>query len=181
MDTNPQPKLAPLDTATVHVGEQRFRAHNSLIVPIVQTAVYTFRDTAALVNYTEEHMFWDEPEREEYGRYGNPGERVVERKLAALEGGEEAVLFSSGMAAIVGLLMSKLNSGDEVIFFDECYHRSREFCTKHLSRFGVVTRQVPTGDYEAMFLTFIAAALISAVLMFANRPLVRAKGSVQCT
>jgi len=37
-----------------------------------------------------------------------------------------------------------------VIFFDECYHRSREFCTKHLSRFGVVTRQVPTGDYEAM-------------------------------
>src|SRR5690606_18272052 len=39
---------------------------------------------------------------------------------------------------------------DEVIFFDECYHRSREFCTKHLSRYGVVTRQVRTGDYEAM-------------------------------
>ena len=46
--------------------------------------------------------------------------------------------------------MSKLNAGDEVVFFDECYHRSREFCTKHLSRFGVVTRQVPACDYEAM-------------------------------
>ena len=80
--------------------------------------------------------------REEYGRYGNPGERVAERKLAALEGGEMAVLFSSGMAAIVGLLMAKLNAGDEVIFFDECYHRSREFCSKHLSRFGVKTVQV---------------------------------------
>ena len=54
------------------------------------------------------------------------------------------------MAAIVGLLMAKLNAGDEVIFFDECYHRSREFCTSHLSRFGVVTRQVKACDYDAM-------------------------------
>lgn len=46
--------------------------------------------------------------------------------------------------------MTKLSSGDEVIFFDECYHRSREFCTKHMSRFGVVTRQVKACDYDAM-------------------------------
>ena len=52
------------------------------------------------------------------------------------------------MSAIVGLLMTKLSSGDEIVFFDQCYHRSREFCAKHLARFGVVTRQVKTGDYE---------------------------------
>jgi cystathionine gamma-synthase len=75
---------------------------------------------------------------------------VVEAKLAALDGGEEAVLFSSGMAAIVGVLMARLKAGDEVIFFDECYHRSREFCAKHLSKFGVVTRQVKACDYAAM-------------------------------
>ena len=46
--------------------------------------------------------------------------------------------------------MAKLNSGDEVVFFDECYHRSREFCLKHMSRFGVVTRQVKACDYDAM-------------------------------
>jgi cystathionine gamma-synthase len=46
--------------------------------------------------------------------------------------------------------MAKLNSGDEVIFFDECYHRSREFCAKHLSRFGVETLQVRACDYDAM-------------------------------
>jgi cystathionine gamma-synthase len=46
--------------------------------------------------------------------------------------------------------MAKLNSGDEVIFFDECYHRSREFCSKHLSRFGVKTVQVRACDYDAM-------------------------------
>jgi cystathionine gamma-synthase len=88
--------------------------------------------------------------REEYGRYGNPGEKVVERKLAALDGAEAAVLYSSGMAAVAGLLLAKLNSGDEVIFFDECYHRTREFCSKHMSRFGVVTHQVPAGNYDAM-------------------------------
>ena len=46
--------------------------------------------------------------------------------------------------------MAKLSAGDEIVFFDQCYHRSREFCFKHLSRFGVVTHQVPTGDYAAM-------------------------------
>ena len=59
-------------------------------------------------------------------------------------------MYSSGMAAIVGLLMAKLNAGDEIVFFDQCYHRSREFCAKHLARFGVVTRQVKTGDFQAM-------------------------------
>ena len=54
------------------------------------------------------------------------------------------------MAAIVGLLMTKLSAGDEIVFFDECYHRSREFCSKHLARYGVVTRQVPACDYDAM-------------------------------
>ncbi|MGB1930195.1 MAG: trans-sulfuration enzyme family protein, partial [Mariniblastus sp.] len=62
----------------------------------------------------------------------------------------EGILFSSGMAALVGLFNAKLSSGDEIIFFDECYHRSREYCKKHLSRFGIVTRQVKTGDYAAM-------------------------------
>ena len=89
-------------------------------------------------------------EREEYGRYGTPNEKSVEGKLAALEGAEEAIVYSSGMAAIVGVFMSRLNQGDEIIFFDQCYHRSREFCAKHLSRFGVVTRQVKTGDFSAM-------------------------------
>jgi cystathionine gamma-synthase len=50
----------------------------------------------------------------------------------------------------VGLLMAHVSAGDEIIFFDECYHRSREFCRKHLTRFGVGFREVATCDYEAM-------------------------------
>jgi cystathionine gamma-synthase len=132
-------------TLAVHAGEARQKAVHSITDPIVCAATYTFSDTRAVIDYIEQKQ-----DREEYGRYGNPGEKVVERKLAALDGGEDAILFASGMAAIVGLLMTKLSAGDEVVFFDECYHRSREFCSKHLSRFGVLTRQVKACDYEAM-------------------------------
>ena len=71
-------------TEAVHAGEKRFRAHHSLTVPIVQTAVYTFADTDALVAYSEDHMFWDEPEREEYGRYGNPTVAAAEAAMRPL-------------------------------------------------------------------------------------------------
>ncbi len=132
-------------TRAVHAGEARQKVGDSITDPIFCSSTYTFANTQAVIDFIEQKQ-----EREEYGRYGNPGERVVERKLAALEGGETASLFASGMAAIVGVFMSNLNAGDEVVFFDECYHRSREFCYKHLSRFGVVTHQVKTGDYDAM-------------------------------
>lgn len=132
-------------TLAIHAGEARQKMGDSLTDPIVCSSTYTFTSTQAIIDFIEQKQ-----PREEYGRYGNPGEKVVERKLAAMEGGEDAILYASGMAAIVGLLMTKLNAGDEVVFFDECYHRSREFCSKHLSRFGVVTRQVKACDYNAM-------------------------------
>ena len=142
---NSNDKKQGYSTLAVHAGEPRQKAADSITDPIICASTFTFRDTQSVIDYIEQHQ-----SREEYGRYGNPSEKVVEAKLAALDGGEEALLFSSGMAAIVGLLMAKLNAGDEVVFFDECYHRSREFCAKHLSRFGVVTHQVKTCDYEAL-------------------------------
>ena len=138
------PALGPSTTA-VHAGEARQKPGFSITDPIFASSTYTFRDTQSIIDFIEEKQ-----PREEYGRYGNPGERVVEDKLAAIDGGETAVLFSSGMAALVGLLMAHLNAGEEIVFFDECYHRSREFCRKHLTRFGVVFREVPTCDYAAM-------------------------------
>ena len=147
--TDHEPAGVPPDwgfsTAAVHAGEARRKPTDAITDPIVCSSTYTFADTQSVIDFIREKQ-----PREEYGRYGNPGEKVVEKKLAALEGGEAALLFSTGMAAIVGLLMTKLNAGEEMVFFDECYHRSREFCGKHLSRFGVTTRQVPACDYEAM-------------------------------
>jgi cystathionine gamma-synthase len=141
----PKPERLGESTLSVHAGEARHKPGDSITDPIFCASTFTFSDTQSVIDYIEQQL-----PREEYGRYGNPGERVVERKLAALDSGEDAVLFSSGMSAIVGLLMAKLNAGDEVIFFNECYHRSREFCVQHLSRFGVRTHQVPACDYAAM-------------------------------
>ncbi|MCA9196992.1 MAG: PLP-dependent transferase, partial [Planctomycetales bacterium] len=105
-----------ISTVAVHGGEAKQKPGDSITDPIFCASTYTFSDTQSVIDYIEQGQL-----REEYGRYGNPGERVVERKLAAIEGGEAAVLFSSGMSAIVGVLMSVLNAGDEVIFFNECY------------------------------------------------------------
>ncbi len=144
-DTPQQSSPQGFSTKSVHAGERRQKPEGSITAPIFTASTYTFESTDALLRFVE-----GKEQREEYGRYGSPNERSVEAKLAELEGAEDAILYSSGMAAIVGLLMSRLNSGDEIVFFDQCYHRSREFCSKHLSRFGVVTHQVPTGDFDAM-------------------------------
>ena len=132
-------------TAAVHGGESRQKPGNAITDPVFCSATYTFPNTQSVIDYIEQKQ-----QREEYGRYGNPTERIVERKLAELEGAEQGVLFSSGMAAIAGVLTAHLNAGDEVLIFDECYHRTREFLSKHLSRFGVVTRQIRACDYDAM-------------------------------
>jgi len=148
-DSKQQTNL-PNTTQTVHAGERRFRAHHSLTVPIVQTSVYTFDKTADLVNYFEERMFWDDVEREEYGRYGNPTIRAVEAKLAALEGGDDAVLLSSGMAAVTNTLLLLLKQGEHLILTDDCYHQSRDFCQNFLPRLGIASTIVPCGDCAAL-------------------------------
>ena len=72
-------------TLAIHAGEARQKIGDSITDPIVCASTYTFTSTQAVIDFIEQKQ-----EREEYGRYGNPGEKVVEKKLAALEGGEPA-------------------------------------------------------------------------------------------
>src|SRR5205085_12119201 len=88
--------------------------------------------------------------REEYGRYGNPTVQAVERKVAALEGADDAVLFSSGMAATTSLLLASMPTGSHVVMTDDCYRRTRQFCLTFLKRLGIETTVVAMGDYEAL-------------------------------
>ncbi len=161
----PEASTRPL-TVAVHAGEARYTAFHSLTVPIVQTATYTFEDTAALVDFLEARMFWDVPEREEYGRYGNPTVHAVEAKLAALDGGEDALLMGSGMAAITGTLLVLLSQGDHFIITEDCYRRTRGFCQSFLARYGIQCTVVPPGDYGAME----AAIRPNTRLLFSESP-----------
>ena len=141
---------AATSTQAVHAGEARFRAHHSLTVPVVQTAVYTFANTAELVNYTEERLFWSEPEREEYGRYGNPTVRALEAKLAELEGAQDAIAVSSGMAAVTGTLLLLLQPGQHFVLTDNCYHSTLDFSQGFLNRYGIGCTLAPVNDYAAL-------------------------------
>src|SRR5690606_11334710 len=137
-------------TRAVHGGARRRKAFNALTNPVVQTATYTFRDTQELIDFMERKTWGDGDDREEYGRYGNPTVSAEERKLAALDGGDDAVLFSSGMAAVTSTLLTVLPTGAHVIMTDDCYRRTRQFCLTFLKRLGIETTVVPMGDYEAL-------------------------------
>jgi cystathionine gamma-synthase len=134
-----------LSTKAVHAGEPRPKPAHALATPIVQTATYTFADTQELKDH-----FDQKTERVEYGRYGNPTQRIAERKLAALEGAEDCALFSSGMAAITTTLFAMLSRGGHVVVTDDSYRRTRQFLNQTLHRFGIEVSTVPAGDDEAL-------------------------------
>jgi len=137
-------------TQSVHGGTMRRKAFNSLQTPIVQTATFTFADTQELVDFMERKTWGDGDGREEYGRYGNPTVAAVERKLAALDHGEDAVLYASGMSAVTSVLLTILPTGSHIVMTDDCYRRTRQFCQTYLKRLGIETSVVPMGDYAAL-------------------------------
>ncbi|HEX5655752.1 MAG TPA: aminotransferase class I/II-fold pyridoxal phosphate-dependent enzyme [Polyangiales bacterium] len=136
--------FAPL-TRAVQGGEPRSYPYDSITHPIVQTATYSFANTAELISFMEGNL-----EREEYGRYGNPSVRALELKVAALEGVEDAAAFSSGMAAITAAILALVKSDAHVVLFADCYRRTRQFVTGFLSRFGVTHTLVPPGDLDTL-------------------------------
>jgi cystathionine gamma-synthase len=132
-------------TRAVHAGETRDKAGNAVTTAIYQTATYAFRDSHELIEYMEGNI-----KREEYGRYGNPTQRVAEQKLAALDGGEEALLFSTGMCAITTTLLAMLGRSNHLILTEEGYRRTRQFCRTLLQRLGIEYTFVETGNYTAI-------------------------------
>jgi cystathionine gamma-synthase len=141
----PKGKTLGISTLAVHGGEPRPKLGNSLATPIVQTATYTFADTQELHDHFQHRI-----EREEYGRYGNPTQRIAEQKLAALEGAEDCLLFSSGMAAVTTTMYAVLSHNSHVVVTDDSYRRTRQFLTQTLHRYGIEVSVVPAGDYEAI-------------------------------
>jgi len=140
--------VPPNSTRAVHAGLSGERPHHTLAPSIAQTATYTFENTAALERYMRGED--PDPEREEYGRYGNPTVRELEVRAAALDGAVDGVAFASGMAAITTAVLSLVKAGEHVVLFNDCYRRTRQLVTQVLTRFGVEHSVVPAGDLAAL-------------------------------
>ncbi|MCA9654665.1 MAG: aminotransferase class I/II-fold pyridoxal phosphate-dependent enzyme [Myxococcales bacterium] len=133
----------------MHGGEPRVRPDRSLTTPVVHASAYPFESTAELREYMEGRR--ERPA--EYGRYGNPTVERAEAKLAALEGGEAAVLMASGMAAITTTLLAMLKQGQHLVLTRDAYRKTRVLARQVLARYGVAVDIVePTAQavIEAM-------------------------------
>ncbi|GAB4577812.1 MAG: PLP-dependent aspartate aminotransferase family protein [Anaerolineales bacterium] len=137
-------------TQAVHSGARRHNPYHAIIDPVVQTATYTFKNTADLCAFQEAHLWGLAHDRTEYGRYGNPTVQAVEQRLAALEGADTALLFSSGMAAVTTVLLAMLPTGAHIVMTDDCYRRTRQFVNTFLKRLGITCTLTPAGDYAAL-------------------------------
>ncbi|MBI5959946.1 MAG: PLP-dependent transferase [Chloroflexi bacterium] len=138
-------------TRAIHAGVNRQNAHHSIPTPIVRSAPFTFADSADLDAFMFKKVWGGGAGgREEYGREGSETVNAVEQRLAALEGGQAAALFASGMSAFTTLLLAHIKTGEHIILTDDGYKHSREFCLSLLKRLGVEVSVVPTHDYAAL-------------------------------
>ncbi len=100
--------------------------------PIYQTSLFTFPSVQDLRKALE-----DELSTHLYSRGNNPTVELVQQRIAALEGGERAKLFSSGVAAIASSILSCVKEGDHIICCNDAYTWAKYICTTYLKRFGV--------------------------------------------
>lgn len=106
------------------------RAVSQGIVPAVAYSFESAEAAAGVVNGAEEDSVY-------YGRYGNPTTRTLEKKIASLEGSEDALGVSSGMAAISIALLAFLQHGDHVVVTKDVYGGTHKFLTSLAPRFGI--------------------------------------------
>ena len=148
-------------TRAVHAGERQHHSGYAITTPIYQTSTFWFPDSQEVIDYNEGRKI-----REEYGRYGNPTWKAVERKLSELEGGEETVLFASGMCAATTTFLALLPAGSHLIVTSDCYRRTRQFIQQYLSRLGVETTVIEPASPSK----FEAAIRDDTALFFTESP-----------
>lgn len=131
-------------TEAVHAGEDRTANHGAVSVPIYPASVFAFADAddgIAIHNYEKGGYF--------YGRLGNPTVDALEKTMAELERGEDALAFASGMASISAAVFTLVRSGDHIVAPESMYSTTTNFL-KHISEsFGIETTFVDAANAEA--------------------------------
>lgn len=130
-------------TLAVHAGEAPCAATGALDTPIYQSTTFVSADSDEMAAVYGEEKFGYM-----YTRYGNPTLRALEQKVAALEGGEAALAFASGMAAISSAILGYVKAGDHVVAARSLYGAAYNFLNTKLPRFGASTTFVQSTRVE---------------------------------
>lgn len=128
-------------TRAIHAGELPDTATGAVAVPIYMANTYAFptaEDAAATFAGQETGYI--------YTRWGNPTQAILERRIAALDGGEAALATASGMAAIATAILSVVRQGDHIVATKAIYSGTFNLLDKELPHFGVTTTFVEASD-----------------------------------
>ncbi|WP_445947075.1 trans-sulfuration enzyme family protein, partial [Shewanella sp.] len=131
-------------TVAIHGGHQR-EAFGALVTPLYQSATFAF-ETA---EQGGARFAGDEPGYI-YTRLGNPTTAELERKMALLEGADDAAATASGMAAVSAALLTHLEQGDHLIASKAVYGCTFALLTTQLVRYGISTSLVDFSDMQAV-------------------------------
>ncbi|MFD1598574.1 O-acetylhomoserine aminocarboxypropyltransferase/cysteine synthase family protein [Halobellus rarus] len=131
-------------TRSLHAGQEPDEAMGARAPPIYQTTSYAFEDADHAAD-----LYALTADGDVYSRISNPTTRILEDRLAALEGGVAAVATASGMAALDSTTSILASAGDNVVASADMYGGTATYLTKMATRRGVDVRVVDTLDYEA--------------------------------
>src|SRR5262249_47064632 len=132
-------------TIAVHAGTTDDERTGAVGTPIYQSSTFLLDEPqyeAIEDGYARDRFI--------YTRYGNPNQWAVEEKLAALEGAESAMVFSSGMAAISAALLALMDKGAHVVASNELYGGTYAFLLGELPTMGMSASFVDTRDLGAI-------------------------------
>tara|TARA_B100001013_G_scaffold151672_1_gene90116 strand:+ start:275 stop:1438 length:1164 start_codon:yes stop_codon:yes gene_type:complete len=118
-------KSKKFSTKCVHEGEIKDTMYQGIVSPLFMSTTYPWYGG-------------EDAEKKPYPRYFNtPNQEFLSKKIAALENGEKALIFSSGMAAISTSIMANVKSGDHIIFQEDLYGGTRNFIKTEFGKYGI--------------------------------------------
>ena len=128
-----------------HLGEDHEKYFNAVAPPIIQSSNFVFHSVEEMRNAIS-----DELNHHIYTRGNNPTVNILRKKIAALESAEDALVTSSGAAAIAASVMSQVKAGDHVICVNKPYSWTYKLLSNLLTRFGVEVTYVDATSIDEM-------------------------------
>lgn len=143
------------------LGEERENYFNAVAPPIIQTSNFVFNTVNEMRNALR-----DEYSTYLYSRGKNPTVDILAKKLAALDGAEDCLVFNSGAAAIFAAVLANVKTGDHIISVKEPYTWANKMFTEILPKFGVTTTFIDGRDVN----NFETARTATTTLIYLESP-----------